>query len=306
VLKRQRAILQLHENISTTTAGFTALHRPSEESLDKNSQLMAYLALQSISARVSELQMRDQLHYGSNSFKELHDSLMSWYFKFKSTNDEKGGIGAADPLSLAPLWHATYMNLLTNFDKLERALGREGSGAHSTGKNISYATTWAASTSADRCILHAQVIQQTLSDMRLNADPAIHIPHCAFIAGIACYSAMRFRRPAMRIGFATPCPPVIPRSPSEFPEFNVRGRFTKDHLSSAAPVLFENTIGELFMRTIGEPREAHRVGADIYRQCIDVLLRMGHCGNARKYGATLVAIIDLEVEKWTLGGSIPI
>lgn len=294
--KSKHAASELPEILPANTPAPGESYLRTDGHLRNNSRYTAYLSLQSISARVSELQMRDQLHYDSNSFKELQETLIYWYFKFQSHNEKDEGVTTNNSLCLMTLWHATFMNLLTNFDKLERALGREGSSIQSLGKNVSYAATWAASVSADRCILHAQVIQQTLSEMRLDANPAIHVPHCAFIAGIACYSVMRFRHPSMRIGFASPRPPITPRSPSEFPEFNLHNRFTREHLASPAPILFENPMGEPFMRTIGEPRMVYRVGADIYRQCVNLLERMGQCGYARRYGATLLALDETGTE----------
>lgn len=79
--------------------------------------------------------------------------------------------------------------------------------------------------------------------------------------------------------------------PSEFPEFNVEGRMSMRHLAEETPVLFENGVGELLVRTVGKPREVCRVGADLVNGCVDLLGRMGHCGNARRYGATLLALV---------------
>jgi len=115
-----------------------------------------------------------------------------------------------------------------------------------------------------------------------------------FQAGIAAYSAMHFRRVSMPLS-------PLPRAVSDFPEFNLHGSFSEEHLASKAAILFQNRIGEQLMRTIGSPREVYHVGADIFRQCLDILQRVGHCGNARLYAGTLLAIIKPEIERWMLG-----
>lgn len=77
--------------------------------------------------------------------------------------------------------------------------------------------------------------------------------------------------------------------------------FTAEHLASSALVLFNNEMGEQLLRTVSEPRQVYHVGADVFHQCVDGLQRMGHCGNASKYGATLTALIHSELEKWMAG-----
>jgi hypothetical protein len=54
-------------------------------------------------------------------------------------------------------------------------------------------------TSSSWAMLHAQAIQ---SQMRLSSEPALHIPHCTFLAGIAYYSSICFRRPAVAAQYA--------------------------------------------------------------------------------------------------------
>jgi hypothetical protein len=135
-------------------------------------------------------------------------------------------------LGLKVLWHAVFMNLLTGFDQLERALERDGSKSFPPRNATAYAASWATSGAADRCLLHAQAIQKALSQMRLSSEPALHIPHCTFLAGIAA------------VTYAFSGHQSRPRSPSEFPEFNLAGTFTSDHLASNATILFQNRAGE--------------------------------------------------------------
>jgi hypothetical protein len=296
MLQNRQSSTPLYRCLHTNQPGHAPLQPRDEELTFKRSWFTGYFVLQSISARISELQIRDQLHYGSRNFQELSDALICWYCTFETYRYSEDG-DQNDILNLLILWHTTFMSLLTNFDKLERALGREGPNTPSVKDDISYALAWASSILADRCVLHAQIIQQSLIEMRLSTELAIHTAHCAFLAGIASYSAMNFRRLRMRARFGSTFRQSTLHAPSEFPEFNLRGKFTQEHLASVAPILFENAIGEQLLRTIDEPRMVYHVGADVFRQCVDVLQRMGHCGNARKYAVTLGALIHVELEK---------
>ena len=122
------------------------------------------------------------------------------------------------------------MNLLVNFNKLESALGRDGLHCVSLEFDIAYAVNWSKSPAADRCILHAYAIQDELSHMRLNTEPALHVPHCAFLAGIAAYSCLRFRRPAILARHAPHNPSVSSRSLTDFPESNKNGELERKQL----------------------------------------------------------------------------
>ena len=260
---------------------------PPDELISLSSRLTAYFALQSISVQVSELQIRGQVEYESSRFLEICSALIDWYHIYYTSNS------AFDQLGLIILWHTVFMNLFTNFDTLERALGRDGPNT-SLEENISYAVTWANSISADRCILHAQIIQDLISHTLLKVDPGLHVPHCVFQAGIACYSAMNFRRRR----YSQP-QPSIARTLADFPEFDLRSDGTG--ACEEGPVLFQNAIGEQLMRTMGRPRIVWQVGGDIFRQCADSLDRMGHCGNSRRFAITLMALINPEIESWMLG-----
>jgi hypothetical protein len=220
---------------------------------------------------------------------------MKWHGRFEGEFPNE--TQARDTLDLTTLWHATFMNLLVDFDKLERALGRDGLQSESLDSDIVDAVSWSTSLVADRCVLHAYAIHDRLCQMRLSADPAIHVPHCAFMAGIIAYSCLRFRKPAM----LTRYPPghhTSLRSPADFPEFNMKRELDRNPLFENTPVLFENERGELFMRTFAPQRPIMMVGAELFRRCTEVLQRMGHFEIARSYTKTLKALAYVEVEKW--------
>jgi hypothetical protein len=67
------------------------------------------------------------------------------------------------------------------------------------------------------------------------------------------------------------------------------------------PVLFENGRGELFMRTFTTQRPVAMVGAEVFRQCCEVLQKTGHFEVAGSYAKALKALIYVEIEKWMHG-----
>lgn len=284
--------------------GKMPMTRPLSSRMACSCQFTSYLDLQRISAKICQEQSRGRLEVASAKFRLLADDLITWRRKFDEEPPTQNEATQSDTFSLIILWHAIFMGLLTDFNKLERALGREGQHNASIEPDLAYAVHWSTSTAAERCILHAHEIQQRLSQMPLNTEPAIHVMHCAFLAGIASYSCLRFRRPAMLSRYPSHHRAMSPRSLSNLPEFNLDGiAQLGDRLLdlNASPVLFENERGELFMRTIQRPHKVMLVGAEIFRQCHDVLDKIGHFDVARSYAKVLKALVGEEIEEWMHG-----
>ena len=269
----------------------TQLYTPMHD----NTQFNLYVVLQNVSARVCEEQGRGKLDLGSKQYEGLIDDLINWRAIFERQLREKPS--EPDTLDLLTLWHASFLNLLTNVNKLERALGRDGLHTIFLETDIAYAVSWSESLAAERSVLHAFAIQQSLSQMRLGTEPAMHVPHCAFVAGVILYSCLRFRRPAMVARY--PPPSHSPsRSLSDFPEFNIHGQLERNRYFRAEPVLFENDKGELLMRTFNPQHLVVMVGAEALRHCCEVLERMGPFEISRSYAKTLNALVSVEVENW--------
>ena len=193
------------------------------------------------------------------------------------------------------------MSLLVDFNRLERAVGRDGLDHASLESDIAYAVNWSKSVAAERYVLHAFAIQDRVYQMRLSTEPAMHVPHCVFLAGITSFICLRFRRPAMLARYPPQNQPPPPRSSSDFPEFNMHGELGGDSSFDGTPVLFEDDRGELFMRTFVSQRPVVTVGGEVFRHCADALNRMGHFEIARSYSKTLTALVYVEVEKWMDG-----
>lgn len=266
--------------------------------LQNNSQLNSYVVLQNISASICEGQARGKLVVASEEYERLLNDLLNWHAIFEA--QLRDNPSRTDAFDLMTLWHASFLNLLADFNKLERALGRDGLHNVFLESDIAYAVNWSKSPAADRCVLHALEIQETLSQMRLSTESAIHIPHCTFLAGITTYSCLRFRRPAMLARYPPPLHPSS-RSLTDFPEFNIHGELERNQQFRNTPVLFENDRGELFMHTLNPQRPVLMVGVEVFRQCCEGLQRMGHFEIARSYAKTLKALIHVEIEKWMHG-----
>jgi hypothetical protein len=247
----------------------------------KSSSLTAYVILCGILTTICEKQQIDQLEPGSANFDKYFEALMCWYFTFQ-VEREKDPV-TADPLCLMILWHTAFMNLLANFNTLERAIGRDGSQPSSADSDHHYAIKWASTTEAKRCILHVHAIQNILSTMRLDAEPAIHIPHCLFLAGIASFCYAQFGRALSS----------VPITNLDFAEFTLRGATIPQHL-------FNSSQSSGNQRGTGQNNGNHHsgpvvpVGTAMLYMLTDMLQRIGHWGIARKLSDVLSALVQAD------------
>lgn len=288
-----------------------------EELICKGSRFTAYVMLHGISASICEKQQMGHLNPAFTDFGKYSDALMCWYFTFELNRGNPSPNEAnpqSDTFCLMILWHTVFMNLLANFDTLERAIGRDGPGTASASEDIRYAIQWAKSTEARRCILHAHALQNALGTMRLDTEPAIHIPHCLFLAGIASYCFTRFRRwPSTDL-----MPPQDTAAESQvesalsFPEFSLRGAHISKHLfgiiSDSSSFAAANHAGGYGAEGEQQQQGRHRpgrvvpVGAGMLCTLTDMLQRVGHWGIARKFAGTLGTLVQADTdEKWMLG-----
>lgn len=84
------------------------------------------------------------------------------------------------------------MNLLVDFDQLERAIGRNGPDAARDA--IGYVIKWVSSPNSKRCILHAFLLQKRLQSSNFDEIPAIHVPRTLFSAAIAWHCYVQYGR----------------------------------------------------------------------------------------------------------------
>lgn len=290
-------------------------HPMSEELRLKSGLFTAYVVLNGISASISERQQAGQLLPTSVAFDQHFDALMCWYFTFvNGTELQSSNIQSPSDVfrhMIMVLWHCTFMALVTNFNILERAAGREGLEDGTEEADVAYARQWANSQHAQRCMIHAHDLLFSLGAMRLDAEPAIHIPHCLFLAGIACHAYTKFRHSQRET------PPDVSlqgqkapdsRHTLDIPEFTLRGAPVPIHLFETSKAPSQNLNVAQNGRALGdnpqEPRH-RRLGPDIgpgmMFTVIDLLQRIGHWGIARKYATTLAILAQTDGdEDWML------
>lgn len=282
----------------------------------KNSHFTAYVILYGISSTISEKQQMGQIRPASANFNTYFEALICWYRTFQRDVgvSENQNIQRPDTLCLMVLWHTVFMSLVTDFNVLERAVGRNGAENWTLDADLAYATSWATSREAQRCILHAHALLYSLGALRLDAEAAIHIPHCLFLAGIASYCYTRFRRPSsfethghnQTSHLASPDSQLQPTM--EFPEFTVRGVPIPQHLFGSPAA--STSVGGTFPATDDASnafspeevpttrfRPTSDVGAAMMCTLIDMLQRIGHWGIARKYAATLSTLVDADSDE---------
>ena len=291
----------------------------------RRNHFSAYFALYTISATIGERQQTHRLNPGSIEFSKSLDMLTNWYniFQNEVCSSESNPDIRPDPLYLIGLWHTAFMNLLVNFDILERAIGRDSGADDSLDAAHSYAVKWANSTESVWCILHAQALLNSIGAMRLDAEPAIHIPHCLFLAGIASYSFTRFRQPS-GLGHAQSGSQSDPRSNSfaqpdpatKYHEFTLRGPSTLEHLFGLLPSASSERSTPLQPGFMNRPEPVYRPKVTIelvpdmisgmMRTVIDMLERTGHWRIAQQYVMTLSTLVFAdEVEDTSLSQAVP-
>ena len=92
--------------------------------------------------------------------------------------------------SLKMLWHAIFMLLNMDMDTLECAAGRDG--VDVAAKHFQAARTWAHSSQARICLVHAIMVQRQFEGMSMGARFPIHAPTCLYRCGIVWYCYLRF------------------------------------------------------------------------------------------------------------------
>ena len=305
----------LHINLYTHSAS-----QPTPEELScRNGRHTAYVVLNGISALVSEKQQTGQLVPASAEFEKYFDALMCWIHTFAEpkTISHIYDVSAreVDHGMVMVLWHVVFMELVTNFDILERAVGRDGLASPSADIDLAYARQWANSMEGQRCIAHVDALLYLLGAMRLDAEPAIHIPHCLFLAGIATYCYTKFRQhqsDTQEISDHQRGSTLRPDLVSNLPEFSRPGvpipkhifDFTQRFSEGSQPLRTEviSERGHSYTE-ISEDRFPPDGGIGIGMMCaiVDMLRRIGHWGIARKYAATLSTLAQNDGdEDWVL------
>ncbi|KAH8585707.1 hypothetical protein B0O99DRAFT_120472 [Bisporella sp. PMI_857] len=272
----------------------------------KTNYYTAYFALYTLAATINEQQQLNQVCPGSLNRVTYVDALINWHHTFQDegTLNGLGNNSWSDPLCLPGLWHTVFMSLFANFDLLERAIGRDVAEDAALESAHTAAVEWANSKESERCILHAQALLRAIGAMRFDSEPAIHIPHCLFLAGIASYCFKRFRRLSPVIPVQDSArngdndgSAVQPDHRTDFSEITSQGTTVMQHLFGASeptssvmctPPETDITNDSNSPYKCNAPYEIKpNVAAGMIHKVIDVLQRIGHWGVAQRYANTL-------------------
>ncbi|KAH6700582.1 fungal-specific transcription factor domain-containing protein [Leptodontidium sp. MPI-SDFR-AT-0119] len=150
----------------------------------KNSNFSCYVLLQGIGAAVQESSGAGQMT--QTDAKRYQDALMCWYHAYGKAKSAQ----ESDPLCQMILWHEIFMSILVDFNELERAVGRDGTSECAA--SLKYVGQWSSSVEAKRCVVHALLIYRQVGGLRIDSEPAIHVPRSVFLAAIAWYCYIQF------------------------------------------------------------------------------------------------------------------
>ncbi|KAK5108573.1 hypothetical protein LTR62_008149 [Meristemomyces frigidus] len=222
------------------------------------SSFTAYARLECLSATVIETRLAGNLDLPTQ--QSLVEDLLRLHQQILSPRSTKD----PDPLGINILWHLSFISLLTDFDLLEQAVGRDGTQISTQVQ--ARVTSWAASVEAKRSIFHVQLIRKKIEVLPLGPEPGVHIPRAIFLVAICWYCAYRYSNDGDNPSLTS----LI------FPEATLLG-------VNPSTLLFEAN-GYKYGRPT--PMEANEVICRI----ADLLRRLGHWEIARKFASILEAL----------------
>lgn len=227
----------------------------------KDSRFTCYIILHGIAAGIME--QSDLTTTSVIPLEKYEHSLMCWYHAYAKSQP----LQYIEPLGLNILFHEVFMSSMVDLNLLERAIGRDGSKGLEEARD--YVRTWSTTSQAQRCLIHASMIYRHAASMRIDDEPAVHVPRCMFHGAIVWYCFVHFA-PA---------------------DFNVK---KAQHDASG---LFEakywdtNPVGLRYRfdeDMTGRPR-IDEVGT--LCALTSLLHRIGRCGISKKYGGILSCLI---------------
>lgn len=228
-----------------------------------DSLFSAYSILESINVRLEGARRSDS--FDSDMSNKVSHMLICWWRTYSQGNTK---LLQQDPFCLTILWHSTFISLYADLDILERAIGRDGNDA---AMDTFYPVCeWALSLNADRCLVHALLIQRHLEAMRVSSEPAIHVPRAIFIASLTwlCFTRFTSNRD-------------VNTEALKSPEIKLLG--------ADATECFHEAQGQAFGESVfGDVNHLHRL--------IDLLQRIGRWGISQSFANVLSAALEEGVD----------
>jgi hypothetical protein len=181
--KEWRQAIQRHR---TTQPYFRDLQRDlgslEQVSLPEINFYTLYIAIVEIAARACN-ERADGTLYDMDAFSRYSRKLICWYRSHKqvAASDQD------DPFCLMIYWHALFIYISVDMNRLEMAIGRDREGTTTYLDHVNYARLWASTAAAKRAVIHAYLLQKRLGARRIDQEPAIHVPRAIFHASLAVY-----------------------------------------------------------------------------------------------------------------------
>ncbi|KAK0262732.1 hypothetical protein LTR35_017660 [Friedmanniomyces endolithicus] len=244
---------------SMTTPGTHAVNI-THVSTKRLSSFTAYARLECLSATITETRLAGSLDLQTQ--QSLVEDLLSLHQQIPSPSSAQN----PDPLGINILWHLTFVSLLTDFDLLEQAVGRDG--PQIAAQVRVKVTSWAASLEAKRSIFHVQLIRKKIEALPLGLEPAVHIPRAIFLIAICWHCAYRYNNDNDTISLTS----------LTFPEAAVLG-------VDPSTLLFEANGYKHGRPTPVEVNE-------VICRFADLLQRLGHWEIARKFASIIDALVS--------------
>ena len=226
----------------------------------KSSRFTCYILLHGIGAAAQESNFSGQMNPSTS--KKYQDALICWYNAYEKHRLPQ----EQDPFCLMVLFHEIFMSILVDFDRLERAIGRDGP---EVADALKYTQLWSSNIEAKRCLIHASLIHRQVGSMRVDSEPAIHVPRSTFLAAIVWYCYIKFDR-----NNSAQLQPFD--DPLEIPELRIFHINSPQHLFEASG--FKN----------GKPKLTE---ASPLQGLTDQLFRIGHWGISRRFACIIGLLV---------------
>jgi hypothetical protein len=250
------AIFQLKSATRWHEALLMAPPEPNPESDGFSPRCSVYSAcafLESMLAEIIEVRLA-QTNFMQAQLDRLELTLIETLARSAEVLDSE----ASDRLYIKLMFHACFIQLLCNFDQIERRLGKDGQ-RNDNDSAFGEIREWTATDRAKRCLVHAASISNASAQFRLSDTPALHVARTMYSAAIVC------------IAYATSAPSNFNIFPSNlantFPEFGLLGTsgmpfptenvHTRNHstIDHCASIAFSLTSA---LRCLGPWQNAHR------------------------------------------------
>ena len=210
--------------------------------------------------------------------QRFRDTLLGWLGNYEEQ------LVVIDTFCLMILWHSAFILLYTDVEHLEKATRRRDADATGMMAKTHDLYPWANSSDGHRCAIHAVRILHHAERLRVTAEPAIHVVHNIFIAGLVLHQYTKYvsgggdRQQRQQQHMQGAHNELL----EEF-RFGARGVNSNSRGLSAAEGRWPGA---------GQAEIIER--STIFR-CVDLLKRIGHGERAREYAAELESLIH-EIE----------